>query len=139
MYEVNINADPARMLDWDKPLGAQPQPVLDALPRLPGYSVADSPTATGELLYRSLGGLDAKEMASASLRDAGIPGIKYLDGGSRGAGAGSHNYVVFDDKLIDILRRYGLAGLVGGGAVGAGLAQDDPRKRIADAFAEPRT
>jgi hypothetical protein len=30
--------------------------------------------------------------------------------------AGTRNYVMFDDKLIDILRRYGIAGTLGGGA-----------------------
>lgn len=45
--------------------------------------------------------------ASQALRQAGIPGIRYLDGGSRGAGSGSHNYVVFDDRLIDIVSRNG--------------------------------
>ena len=54
--------------------------------------------------------------ASSKLKELGIPGIKYLDQGSRGAGDGSRNYVVFDDKLIDILKKYGLAGLLGGGA-----------------------
>jgi hypothetical protein len=29
MYEVNINADPAHFLDWDKPLSAQPKTVQD--------------------------------------------------------------------------------------------------------------
>lgn len=43
---------------------------------------------------------------AAALREAGIPGIRYLDGASRGAGAGSSNYVVFDDQLVDILRKY---------------------------------
>jgi hypothetical protein len=50
------------------------------------------------------------------MRDAGIKGIKYLDQGSRGAGEGSRNYVVFDDKLIDIVKKYGLTGLLGAGA-----------------------
>lgn len=53
---------------------------------------------------------------SQSMRDAGIPGIKYLDQGSRAAGDGSRNYVVFDDKIIDILKKYGLLGAMGGGA-----------------------
>ena len=53
---------------------------------------------------------------SQSMRDAGIPGIKYLDQGSRSAGEGSRNYVVFDDKLIEILRKYGLLGTLGAGA-----------------------
>ena len=39
----------------------------------------------------------------------GIPGIKYLDAGSRSAGDGSRNYVVFDDKLVEIVKKYGWA------------------------------
>jgi hypothetical protein len=53
---------------------------------------------------------------SQQLREAGIHGIQYLDAGSRAAGDGTRNYVMFDDKLIDILRRYGVAGTLGGGA-----------------------
>lgn len=57
-----------------------------------------------------------KPTASQRLKDAGVPGIKYLDQGSRAAGEGSRNYVVFDDKLIDILKKYGLlpAAMAGG-------------------------
>lgn len=62
------------------------------------------------------GDLIGKDMAmpeevSAGLRAAGIRGIKYLDQGSRTSGAGSSNYVLFDDKLVSILRKYGIAGL----------------------------
>ena len=45
--------------------------------------------------------------ASAVLREAGIPGIKYLDQGSRGAGEGTRNFVVFDDAIPRILKRDG--------------------------------
>src|SRR5262249_41915763 len=62
------------------------------------------PLTGEELVGRGEGGTE-------ELRKAGIPGIKYLDQGSRAAGEGSRNYVVFDDKLIDILRTYGWAGL----------------------------
>lgn len=48
--------------------------------------------------------------ASQNLFDAGVPGIRYLDQGSRNEGKGTFNYVVFNDALIDILRKYGLAG-----------------------------
>lgn len=54
-----------------------------------------------------------KALTSNTLLDAGIPGIKYLDQGSRNAGEGSRNYVVFDDKLVDILRKYGITGTAG--------------------------
>jgi hypothetical protein len=43
--------------------------------------------------------------ASERLKQSGIPGIRYLDGGSRGAGQGTSNYVVFDDRLPKILKR----------------------------------
>jgi hypothetical protein len=49
------------------------------------------------------------DVASNMLRERGIDGIKYLDAGSRAAGDGSRNYVMFDDKLISILRKYGVA------------------------------
>jgi hypothetical protein len=47
----------------------------------------------------------SKKAASEALLKQGIPGIRYLDGGSRGAGQGTSNYVVFDDKLPKILKR----------------------------------
>jgi len=62
------------------------------------------------------------ELARRELSEAGIPGIKYLDQGSRGSGTGTSNYVVFDDALIEILRKYGIAGLMGGGAASLGGA-----------------
>lgn len=59
--------------------------------------------------------------ASAELHRLGIPGVKYLDASSRAAGEGSRNFVVFDDKTIAILKKYGLAGLgLGLGAAAAG-------------------
>lgn len=50
--------------------------------------------------YKTLTGSPA---ASQALREAGIPGIRFLDQGSRGAGQGSSNYVIFDDSLVKIL------------------------------------
>jgi hypothetical protein len=44
------------------------------------------------------------------MREAGVPGIRYLDAGSRNVGDGSRNYVVFDENLINIVRKYGVAG-----------------------------
>lgn len=67
-----------------------------------------------------------KPSAAQALREAGIPGIKYLDQGSRGAGEGSRNYVVFDDSLIEILKKYGLVGLLGGGAAMNAPGQQQP-------------
>ncbi len=71
----------------------------------------------------------ARQQATQRLREAGIPGIRYLDQGSRAGGDGSRNLVVFDDKLIEILRKYGLLGMAGGAAAaeyGFGAPQPSP-------------
>jgi hypothetical protein len=57
---------------------------------------------------------------AAQLKAAGIPGVQYLDAGSRNAGAGSRNYVMFGDDPISLLRKYGLVpGAICGGALTA--------------------
>lgn len=45
--------------------------------------------------------------AAQALRDAGIPGIRYLDEGSRAAGKGTSNFVVFpgEEEALTILRQ----------------------------------
>ena len=50
---------------------------------------------------------DANHVAEI-LREAGVPGIKYLDAGSRGqGGTGTRNFVVFpgEEKKVRILER----------------------------------
>lgn len=118
MYEVNIHADPQRMIDWDAPVGAQPKSVLEALDqtdwwRPPGRD------STGESIVNNLAGEFGDDVAAMMLRDAGIPGVRYFDGMSRAAGDGTRNYVVFDDKLIEILRKYGIMAPMAGAGVGS--------------------
>ena len=115
MYEVNLRTNPERLLDWDKPLAGQSAGVREALKAVPwGEPYVNSIVLTGgQIAPKTVEG-------AAQLRKSGIDGIRYLDGGSRAAGTGSSNYVIFDDKLIDLLRRYGLLGMVGGGAAAAG-------------------
>jgi hypothetical protein len=86
--------------------------------------------ATGEMLYRAAGRYDPPDtkpgwssftntindsvtnqsLASTRLAEAGIPGIRYLDGNSRASGGGTRNYVMFPgtEDHIRILRKYGL-------------------------------
>ena len=161
MYEVNINADPEHFLDWDKPLSEQHPKVQEAIRKA---GLAPTEPDLGSFAGNPVSGVprwaDTPEQMH-QLREAGIPGIKYLDQGSRGpstiynvgaprsdfgpyspftnrADAQAHmdmlrrqgfhdaeireqaqpqtsNYVVFNDKLIDIIKKYGLAGLVAGG------------------------
>ena len=163
MYEVNINANPEDFLDWDKPLSEQHARVRESLGtrvealRQAGAGLPQDPI--GEALWRVAhpqGGFDktdfsrsVPEQATERLRDAGIPGIRYLDAGSRSftpttikdtpSGSElywgndpvpvdvfptrqaaeeaakqfdtrSRNYVVFDENLIEIVRKYGIAG-----------------------------
>lgn len=145
MYEVSLRTSPERLLDWDKPLSQQPAGVREALSgALPAYDVKNwgglphafanktmielpKGEVTGREAYiltrmgvNEENSRKAAAVASERLRDAGVPGIQYLDAGSRAAGDGSRNYVMFRDDIIDILKRYGLFGLgmVGGAAAG---------------------
>jgi hypothetical protein len=63
----------------------------------------------GAEAYRKAGKDATAEQASAILKDAGIKGIQYLDQGSRAAGTGTRNFVIFDDQLIEIKRKFGFA------------------------------
>jgi hypothetical protein len=124
MYEVNINADPEHFLDWDKPLSAQSEKVRSGVEQIwqqnpPNHPIIGklelSDSDPGHFFFSKLEHSFDKAGTSSALREAGIPGIKYLDQGSRSAGEGSRNYVIFNDKLIDIVKKYGLAGLLGSG------------------------
>jgi hypothetical protein len=108
---------PQHFLDWDKPLGQQSEAVRKAL-EAAGLKNTGSSVMKGGGGYGMLSSKLRPEgtentardaiAASQKLRDLGIPGIRYLDGGSRGAGQGTSNYVVFDDNIIDVLKRNGV-------------------------------
>ena len=72
---------------------------------------------TGGEYYNYLRRRDVPPTEQADMfRNAGIPGIRYLDGGSRGTGAGTSNFVVFpgNEKILKILERNGKpVGLLG--------------------------
>lgn len=57
----------------------------------------------------------AARAASLALAKAGIPGLRYLDQGSRSAGEGTHNYVIFDDSAVQVRKREGIAAPAKGG------------------------
>lgn len=113
LYHAEIPED-SDLLDWDKPLSEQPAKVKAALAPLieqvrDTKRFSDDPT--GERIYNALSvrlaegeapgklGRGAKAASEALLR-AGIPGLRYLDGNSRGKGDGSHNYVIWDETLL---------------------------------------
>ena len=70
-------------------------------------------TDPSNYLHQVLQSDNANASMSEQLRQAGIPGIRYLDQGSRGTGEGTSNFVVFPggEDLLTILKRNG--GLLG--------------------------
>ena len=102
-YTVDIPDEMVgKMLDWDKPLSQQPMNVQniakELLPRFksinPDIELDKMTGASVYRLYQALRG-NQPDFASEGLRELGIPGIRYLDQGSRGAGTGTRNFVVF--------------------------------------------
>jgi hypothetical protein len=109
MYEVDIDAEDADFLDWDKPLSEQPKKAREALEAmLKGRGNWRS--VVGNKEDPTIGEMQAAINFNSPaeierLQAAGVPGIRYLDQGSRGKGEGTRNFVVFDDKLISILSK----------------------------------
>jgi hypothetical protein len=116
MYEVNINASPEQFLDWDKPLSQQPQSIKDIIPQLTQRKELGAFGESGRGIYNFVGAWHGRGDVNASnaLREAGIPGIRYLDQGSRSGGQGTSNYVIFNPGIVDILKKYGIIGALGG-------------------------
>lgn len=111
LYKVDLPDEQiAKMLDWDKLLSQQAPGVREAIKTYKGagWWVVNKDRVTGEKLTRELHGGNPSEFSSA-LADMSVPGIRYLDGGSRGAGQGTSNYVVFpgNEGLLSILERNG--------------------------------
>ena len=127
-YTTRLDVEPEDLLDWDAPLSQQSEKVRAAVDSALSEwrkQAASAETASGSRvakanaeyllsddikvgdLYRMLereGKPWARSAAdvSAALREAGIPGIRYLDQGSRASGEGTRNFVIFDDSLISI-------------------------------------
>jgi hypothetical protein len=158
LYTVDLAPEEDEYLLWDKPLSEQSEKVKAALqaierPNLKRVLEAFARVGAGEdakkvadaagLNYlfvasntagsmydamesRSDGGARA---VSQALLDAGIRGIKYLDGSSRGKGEGDYNYVIFDDKDVTITR---LEQAIEGGPEGQGQDRATEAQRDAE-------
>lgn len=126
LYKVDLPDEHiAKMLDWDKPLSQQAPEVQKAMAKFdpdmyhPSGNDYDA-NELGQQMYRRLHELMIRKGAAKpaavkeqeavdALRRAGVPGIRYLDGGSRGDGVGTSNFVVFpgNEGLLTILERNG--------------------------------
>jgi hypothetical protein len=118
LYKVDLpDSMIERMLDWDKPLSAQPMAVQDAF-NLSKHAPGGPSAAVRDYLGRDAYILSGRRFNNASsdspevaawLRSKSIPGIRYLDGGSRADGAGTANFVIFpgEESALTILERNG--------------------------------
>lgn len=124
LYKVDLpDAKIEQMLDWNKPLSQQPKSILNVAQSVandvPNGIVAEilreegiKGFASGGDLYRSISqDLGSDSYASQALLSKGqIPGIKYLDAGSRAGEKGTRNFVVFpgEEQSLNILERDGV-------------------------------
>lgn len=100
-----------RMLDWDKPLSEQPESVRKAVQQINAefavpYAKLDEPL--GFYVGKLGDAVGGHANASKLMASYGVPGIRYLDAGSRGqGGTGTRNFVVFpgEEKKVKILKR----------------------------------
>jgi hypothetical protein len=147
MYEVEIAHPESSLLDYDRPMGqaiaSRLTPALHAglergvrerleMGQLKRHAdnlrqmLGDPSLAPGELLLHGSADDYGTALAARKLKDAGIPGVRYLDQGSRSEGGGTRNYVMFPgtEDQIRILRKYGLLAPV---AAGAASQYNDPQ------------
>ena len=113
LYKVDLPDEKiAKMLDYDKHLSEQSKAVQDIL--LPYQKEIGGSFGTGEQTLKAIAferrmkGLDDSPAAVAQqLKEMGIPGVQYLDAGSRNVAGGTRNFVVFpgEEKSMTILER----------------------------------
>lgn len=105
-----------------------------------GYGGRGLVDPTGESIYQDLQGAvhrelrgrwqDSARAVSEKLSKLGVNGVRYLDGSSRSAGEGSHNFVVFDDQLVQVTEFFQTQQGIDAAAVEAFAA--DVRQRAGD-------
>jgi hypothetical protein len=120
MYEVNIDADPDELIDWDELIDEQPKKVMDKLQSADWWPYAEEgiydiagargENPTGADLVRWLE-QDGQDYAAEALEDLGIKGVKYADAFTRHKPKDkrSNNYVIFDPRIIEISKKYGIS------------------------------
>lgn len=114
LYKIDLPDEQiAKMLDYDKPIKDQPE-VLNVIRGLindadiaKSFETNVKSGISGANAYMNYVSGKTPLEKSEILRQAGIPGIRYLDQGSRGRGQGTSNFVVFpgNEDLLRILER----------------------------------
>lgn len=144
LYTVTLDVNDEDLLDWDKPLSEQSEKVQKAIAGVREFyqrgNTLDGDIRGGQFytIFEVLAGKGAS--TSAELNSAGIPGIRYLDGNSRGEGEGSYNYVIFDESKIKITEENGTpvdspfslapSAFIGSLAMNAASRIKDPKEKL---------
>jgi hypothetical protein len=101
LYKVDIpDADIPKMLNFDKPLSEQPKNVQEAFAKFDSIAAKDPERGTTYMQrwFRS-------PSTAKKLEAMGYKGFRYLDEGSREAGKGTSNFVVFEPSNVKILEQ----------------------------------
>lgn len=108
LFQVDIPENDV-LLDWDALLDEQPTDVMQKLRSADWFKFAEESlensldyNPTGADLYHWLLEDYSPQEASELLNSIGIPGLRYLDGTSRGTDGDSHNYVIWDEKSVTV-------------------------------------
>lgn len=131
-YQVNVGVKPDELLDFDKPFEEQ-SPLVQRAVAKTFYEMTEDDAANfgfetvSEAQPYLLDGFTAQRFLNdwSSVRGSddagekllekhGVKGIKYKAnrGASDAPKEGPSNYVIFDDKLIQIMKKYGIVGPV---------------------------
>jgi hypothetical protein len=126
-YKVALEPKPEELLDYDLSLKEQPEKFKKILkPLYEKYSVSEA--ADFGTLLESVKSMRTipDDAFMEELSNKGIKGIKYKSGQLSGiTDSEATNFVIFDDKLIKILEKYGIVGPVAVSATAAALRDDD--------------
>lgn len=140
MYKVGLEPKPEDMMDYQLPIAEQNPKFLKAFKEIYHDRIKSDPQLSelyptpDSLTMKDIGLFDKSIVGQAyntfakklfngdeaaltqALLEKGVSGIKYRDAGSRGGAKSlkdaSFNYVIFDDKMIKILEKYGIVGPV---------------------------
>lgn len=99
-YEARLSAQPDEIMDLDTPASQQHPRVQQFVSQLYGLS-------TKELQRRGVKPIIMGPQEAEQARQAGFVALRYLDENSRGAGAGTYNYVVLDPRRLPVVARNG--------------------------------
>lgn len=142
MYEVQLGVSDDNLIHWDKPLNEQPQAVQDFYKKFRKSKMGKEAkkalggtldqASSGEDIYGQVaeGAMSVNNDLRKELLSNNIQGIKYKAGQTKMStdkfkDSAAENFVIFDDKNVNIKRKYELGGAGLAGLLGYQLLDDE--------------